>query len=292
MTDAEELQALLLNTRNDDGGWPSHRGRSWTEPTALALLALQGEAVSSKALAPSASWLSQRQASDGGWPPCAIVPQSTWVTSLALLTLAQEKEYSSGCAKGLLWLSDHVYPELNGLQALIHDAIGLTPNLAPGSSPWFPGTAGWVIPSAFSILALSCWSARWQDSRFDKTIQRAQTYLLSHRCADGGWNHGGSPQRSETAPSYAETTGLALLALKNHRSAAIDSAIHLAQEFLQKPDSTEGLCWLIIGLGAHGVLTPSDLQRKARPRSTQETALLLLALQTQRGHNAFLRIPA
>ncbi len=288
MTHAEELQALLIKMRNDDGGWPSRRGQSWTEPTALALLALQGESVPSKTRDLSASWLSRRQASDGGWSPCATVPQSTWVTSVALLALSQEKQYSGGCANGSLWLSHHIYPELSGFESLLHNTIGLTPNKAPGSSPWFPGTAGWVIPSAFSILALSCWSAQLRDARFDQAIQRAQTYLLSRRCIDGGWNHGGSPQRSETAPSYPETTGLALLALAGKPLENISPAIRRARQFLQKPDSTEGLAWLVMGLGAHGILTHADLLQNVHPRTTQEVALLLLALQTQRGRNAFL----
>src|SRR5450631_922739 len=112
MTD-DELPAILLDTRNADGGWPSRRGRSWTEPTALALLALQGEQVPSKTRALTAAWLANRQSADGGWPPCAEVPTSTWVTSLALLALGQENEHSEGYGPGTAWLSSHIYPEMS-----------------------------------------------------------------------------------------------------------------------------------------------------------------------------------
>ncbi len=288
MNDAEELQALLLNSRNADGGWPSRRGRSWTEPTALALLALQGTHLSDKSRNITAAWLASLQSADGGWPPCSAVPTSTWVTSLALLALAQESEYSQGCSRGAFWLSGHVYPELNALQGFLLHRLGISPSQAPGSSSWFPGTAGWVIPTAFSILALSCWSVRSPNPSFQHVIQRAQTYLLSRRCSDGGWNHGGAPQRSETAPSYAETTGLALLALANSSSSIPGATLRLAEGLLQKPDSTEGLCWLLMGLAAHG-FRKEEPQWTIRPKTTQDVALHLITLQALRGRNPFLR---
>jgi hypothetical protein len=287
MTDVDELKALLLKSRNADGGWPSRRGHSWTEPTALALLALQGANLPGEARAITAAWLARRQAPDGGWSPCAAVPTSTWVTSLALLALAQESEYSRGCSNGALWLSAHVYPDLNGLQGFLQDRLGLSPSQAPGSSPWFPGTAGWVIPTAFSILALSCWSKRLQNATIHQAVHRAQAYLVSRRCSDGGWNHGGSPQRSETSPSYAETTGLALVALANWSTTDLAPTLRLAEDLLQKPDSTEGLCWLAMGLAAHG--RPQKVIWNIKPRTTQDIALHLIARQTLGGRNPFLQ---
>lgn len=291
MNDAE-LAATLLNSRNADGGWPSRRGRSWTEPTALALLALQGEQIPSKARTCTASWLATRQSADGGWPPCAEVPTSTWVTSLALLALGQETEYSGGCPKGTAWLSGHVYPEMNLIQGFLKDSLGVSPSQAPGSAPWFPGTAGWVIPTAYSILALSCWSCCVPNQSHGQSIRRAQTYLLSRRCADGGWNHGGSPQRSESAPSYPETTGLALLALADHTSSTLAPTLCLAEHLLEHADSTEGLCWLLIGLNAHGIQKHTNPSWKNQPRTTQEVALRLIAVQTLAGRNPFLKAAA
>lgn len=288
MTYAEELQARLLDSRNADGGWPSRHGCSWTEPTALTLLALQGAKVSSQTRSLTASWLSHRQLPDGGWSPCAEVPTSTWVTSLALLSLVQESDYSTGCPKGALWLAGHVYPELNAFQGYLKDHLGIAPSRAPGSSAWFPGTAGWVIPTSFSILALSHWSRQVRTSAFENKIHLAQDYLLSRRCSDSGWNHGGSPQRSETAPSYAETTGLALLALASKPSSSLQATIQLAKRFLQKPDSTEGFCWLQIGLAAHGVELKDTPLWTAQPKTTQEIALRLLTIQTLEGRNPFL----
>jgi Prenyltransferase and squalene oxidase repeat len=288
MTDAEELQALLLKSRNADGGWPSCRGHSWTEPTALALLALQGTELPDKTRALSASWLAHQQAADGGWPPCATVPTSTWVTSLALLALARESEYSGGCPKGIVWLSDHIYPEMTVFQSFLQATLGLSPNQAPGSAPWFPGTAGWVIPTAFSILALSCWSGHIKNVGYERPIRRAQAYLLSRRCSDGGWNHGGSSKRSEAASSYPETTGLGLVALANVSTSGLGPTIQLAKRFVEQPDSTEGLCWLLMGLSAQGVPQNGLPHWKTHSGTTQELALRLITLQTLGGRNPFL----
>lgn len=288
MTDAEELQALLLSSRNADGGWPSRRGRSWTEPTALALLALRGEHVSRETRALTVSWLVDRQSSDGGWPPCATVVTSTWVTSLALLALSQESQHSQRCFDGARWLAGHVYPELNSFQGFLQHQLGINPSKAPGSAPWFPGTAGWVTPTALSVLALSCWSGRLRNTNLDRAIRRAQTYLLSRRCSDGGWNHGGSLQRSETSPSYPETTGLALLSLANSSSSSLGQTLRFAEGLIQKPDSTEGFSWLVMGLAAHGRLTKVP-HCTLRPKTTQDAALHLIALQTLSGRNPFLQ---
>jgi hypothetical protein len=282
----EELRAALISSRNADGGWPSRKGRSWTEPTALALIALQGTLGASETRSATASWLARRQSADGGWSPCSAVPASTWVTSLALLALAQEDRHSQGCTKGAAWLSSHVYPELNTFQSLLEDCFGISPPQAPGSSPWFPGTAGWVVPTAFAILALSRWLPHLQDPSVASTIHRSQQYLLSRRCFDGGWNHGGSLHRSEASPSYAETTGLALLALANCSAPSLTPAVRLAESMLPKADSTEGICWLLLGLAAHGLrkdVSPLTI----RPKTTQDFALQLITLQSLHNRNPF-----
>ncbi len=288
MTNADELLASLLCSRNADGGWPFQHGASWTEPTALALLALQSANHSGDARPLAASWLAGKQLPDGGWPPCANVPTSTWVSSLTLMALAQERAWATGSSEGVQWLSRHVYPELPAFEGFVRNKLGVSPSQAPGSSPWFPGTAGWVIPTAFSILALSCWSNRLPDADLSETIHRAQTYLLARRCSDGGWNHGGSLQRSEESPSYPETTGLALLALANTASPALDHALLLAETFLSKTASPEGSAWLLMGLAAQG-RNPQERQPPFRPKTIRDIALQLIAFHALRGRNPFLQ---
>jgi hypothetical protein len=302
MPSADELLASILRSQNADGGWPFQQrnlparspgnspGNSWTEPTALALLALQSANHSGEARLRAAAWLANHQSPDGGWPPCAIVPQSSWVSSLALLSLAQELALASGCPKGVQWLSRQVYPELPPIQSFVERSLGISPSQAPGSSAWFPGTAGWVIPTALSVLALSCWASRLPDRQLTNTISRAQTYLLSRRCPDSGWNHGGSLQRSEASASYPETTGLALLALATNPSPTLAPALLLAETFLRQPTSPEASAWLLMGLAAHG-RNVEEAPPPRHPKTNRDTALQLIAFHALRGHNPFLQAP-
>jgi hypothetical protein len=71
--------------QNPDGGWPYHKGGSWTEPTVYALLAHQAGRTTAPGSAGALAWLGAAQQNDGGWTPRPPVDQSTWVTALAAM---------------------------------------------------------------------------------------------------------------------------------------------------------------------------------------------------------------
>ena len=58
----------LISRQNPDGGWPYVRGKSWTEPTVYAIMALlaAGETGARRA---GLGWLRGTQRRDGGWAP-------------------------------------------------------------------------------------------------------------------------------------------------------------------------------------------------------------------------------
>jgi hypothetical protein len=66
--------------------------------------------------------------------------------------------------------------------------------------------------------------------------------------------------------------------------------VRLAEHFLQTLDSTEGFSWLVIGLTAHGIELKDVPPFAIRPKTTQEIALRLMALQTLECRNPFLKI--
>jgi hypothetical protein len=287
MAEVDELQQRLLALQNSDGGWPFAKGSSWTEPTALSLLALRphtnGTSVGDRAL----QWLAQRQNRDGGWSPNDATTLSTWVTSLALLALTDEyfhrnAVYRAAAQKAAIALAGLVYSE-GGLTNWLIRILGGTPVQGAGSSPWFPGTAGWVQPTSFAILALAKFDRMNHSLEFAPKIAQARAYLLSRRCNDGGWNHGGSSFRSEDAQSYPETTGLALLALAGTPASSLRNAFHLTERYLQRPDSAEGLAWVQMGLCVHGRNAP-DPTTPPKPRTVRDLALRLLALNARNGH--------
>ena len=283
MAGAIELQQQLLASQNRDGGWGYQNGSSWTEPTALAMLALKGARESRQR---AVEWLVRHQNTDGGWSPNPVVKPSTAVTSWAVLALSRDLDQSNELRSAVAWVAKEIYPDQSFIERRWHQMLGIEAPKAPGSSPWFPGTAGWVVPTAMSILAL-LHAGRTGDQSLQPLITHAQNYLLSRRCSDGGWNHGGSKTRSEDATSYPETTGLALLALSHVTSADLAVPIQLAEAALCCPPSMEALAWLQMGLLAHG-RPIEDPSIELPCRNNRDIALRLLSLATRGGANPLL----
>jgi len=302
MAEADELQRFLLKAQNPDGGWGYTNGSSWTEPTALALLALEARdtpgranengrtAESTGAYRNGCAWLAHTQRLDGGWPPTRTVSDSTWVTSLAALALSDIHAASDRCRRGVEWLLGQIKPELGPVERLVFRLRGMPLPIRPsGGSPWFPGTAAWIGPTAMSLLALSDAAGKDSGRQLQSHIADGNQYLLSQRCRDGGWNHGGSKYRSENANSYPEMTGMALLALDGVPPSDLNVSLKLAVNFLRSPGSMEALCWLQLGLARHGIDTDTPRARTDfECRTTRDISLRLLALTAGSANNKFL----
>ncbi len=281
----------LLGTQNPDGGWSYRKGSSWIEPTAFAVLALQTQMAPglkgalSGALARGVKWLLSTQKSSGGWAPNAAVDECTSVTStatLALLRIAPKR-----LDKAVDWTAGQVYRNHLSLSFLLTRALHLPPTQAPGSVPWYPGTAGWVTPTALTALTLSRAARETNRPELHDLAGHCCAHLLSRRCSDNGWNHGGSPARSEDATSYPETTGLALLALRSASIELPDKAVALAKQFVAAPQSLEGLSWIQMALHSDTQPIP-DPAIVPPPRTTRDAALRLIALSARSGRNVFL----
>jgi len=247
---AGKLLHALDTAQNSDGGWGYRSANSWTEPTALAALALNAYGCDGPAYRRGCAWLAARQHEDGGWSPNDMVSTSTWVTSLAFLALAERIRFRQRLA--IQWMKNAVNQDPSPFERFIFGALRLTPPKVAGASPWFPGTAGWVIPTCLNLLSLSRAARMTNDSELTSIMADSRSFLLTHCCRDGGWNHGGSSYRSENAPSYPETTGLALLALGDVPYAKLAPAIQVAESFLDRAESSEGLAWLQMGLTKQG----------------------------------------
>ena len=277
MAEAETLQHELLQAQNSDGGWGYQRGSSWTEPTALALLALTAREGSLRARASAMAWLQRTQRPDGGWGPQPSVDQSTSVTSFATLALAGAEWTVEQHRLGVTWLVGQLLPADSAVVRFISRLQDTALDPRPvGGVPWFPGTAAWISPTASSIFALSDEVARG-NQELRPYIFEAQQFIFSRRCLDGGWNHGGAKDRSQTATSYPEITGMALLALRGADSSKLLLSLQRATSFLDSPTSSEALSWLQLGLLAHGH-DHRRLRTELPCRTTRDVSLRLLAL--------------
>ena len=280
--EADQLQNQLLIAQNPDGGWAYQQGTSWTEPSALALLALATQGNTGAAYKRGRSWLLQTQKADGGWAPTPNMDTSTCVTSMAVLALMQPDTHAPGLARAVQWILSQENGETPILEHMLLRLLGASPPKAPGGSPWFPGTAAWVAPTAMSVLALKRVARARSPNlpayeQLKSATRRAQTYLLSRTCRDGGWNHGGSSFRSEDAESYPEMTGLALLALQDVAPTELKRPLARAEAFLSWPQPAEALSWLQLALMRHGRSVPAS-HAPVVCRNNRDICLRLLAL--------------
>lgn len=283
---------LLLSTQNPDGGWPYVRGRSWTEPTVYAVLAL-AEAGERGAAERGLAWLRKLQRGDGGWPPQAGVEESTWVTAL-VAHVPREDLGASAHGRAIRWIAGLTGKESTRVYRFREWLLGHQP--APDQSspgwPWMPETAAWVTPTSLAILALQKECRRAAGAEWEARIEAGRQFLLNRTCDQGGWNHGSVRALGYPSEAYPETTGLALAALRGVDSPKVGTGLNLAERFLSESNSADELNWLRLGLLAHGRL-PAGYTVPARVcrRRLQEHAIDWLVTAAVEGRGSFLGIP-
>lgn len=284
-----EVTALLA-AQNQDGGWAYRRGTSWTEPTVYALLALStAPSDTGTVLKRGFEWLEKTRCPDGAWAPQPQVGQSSWVTALVVLLLARAKLLRRD-DPAIDWLVRQSGKETSFLVRLRQALLGVRADYDTDYSgwPWFPGTSSWVPPTCLTILALRQVQALFPSPEIQERLETGTKFVLSRMCRDGGWNQGSARALGYEDGSYPETTGLALLALHGHQFPRRQEAIGRALDHLRHCRSVQGRSWLKLGLLAHGVPLPEELENPDLPCwDTVETALSVIANEAIEGANVF-----
>jgi hypothetical protein len=249
----DKLVSAIQSAQNPDGGWGYKSRSSWTEPTAFALLALASSGTLSDPFLRGARWLERTQRADGGWAPHSSVSKSTWVTAPAVLALS-EMERTRNIQPAVGWLLGQTGEESSIADRIRRVLLGQRMETGEGTSgwPWLEGTAGWVMPTALTILALEKAELRGWATGTRERVQQGREFLLARICGDGGWNYGASQALGYQANSYPDTTGMALLALHGSTSVKVKEAVDKAEGQLTACHSAQTLCWLWMGLAAHG----------------------------------------
>lgn len=274
MAIASDSVRALCALQNTGGGWgytPS--GSSWTEPTSYALLALLAAGATGPQIEGGLSWIHRARKADGTWSPHPGVAESTWVTALGVLLLAQTRSLKPS-DPSIGWLLNSSGKESSWITRLRLRLLGINAQLDDSKRgwPWYPGAAAWVAPTALTMLALAKAAGIGAPGAAGR-LQQGREYLQSRMCRDGGWNHGGTRALGYEADSYPETTGMALLAL--HGAQVGGQSITCARRQLSACDSMQAAAWLVLGLSAHGV--DAALPRSLRCRETLDYSLDILA---------------
>ena len=185
----ERAAEALDRARSGDGFGPMPGVEPEPEPTALAALALDDAAAR--------AWLASSQRDDGSFGVWAGPFDNDSPTALAALALP------AGPARERAL--DHVLS--NPARRVPADRITPhDPNLTGWA--WADGTAGWVEPTARTLLAL-----RLLRPNATGAIEEAAAFLADRECVDGGWNYGNRIVYGLALPAFGQPTAVGLVGL-------------------------------------------------------------------------------
>jgi hypothetical protein len=232
------------------GGW-SYLNSSQTsvEATSLAAMALSSE--SSDASGSGIEQLLRLQRRDGGWPAFLGDSEGSWTTALALCALNQITDFASAREKGFHWLIAERGREAHWFWRWKFKTADRNVRFDPDKYgwPWISGSASWVIPTAFSVIAIKQFTVCNRFAESEKRIHLGVEMLLDRACVDGGWNSGNSIVYGVPLRAHVDATAIALLALQDEqRSELIQRSLTWLKKESAGLYSVSSLSWCILAL--------------------------------------------
>ena len=269
------------------GGWAYFDSvQESLEATCLAELALAPErhANSSEAIL----FLLKSQLSDGGWPAFLGDSEGSWTTALALCTLNSTGDFTAAREKAFRWLYAERGREGHWFWRWKFKTSDRNVRFDPDMYgwPWISGSASWVIPTAFSIVAIKQFTVCNRSDASEKRIRLGVEMLLDRACVDGGWNSGNSVVYGVPLRPHVEATAIALLALQDEqRIEMVQKSLSWLRQNAASVDSVSSLAWCILTLFVYQesveplknrLATIMGDGREVRNNATLATALLAL----------------
>jgi hypothetical protein len=219
------------------------------EATCLAGLAL-GTATDSNVVS-TVRFLKTSQLSDGEWPAFQGDSEGAWTTALALCALTVLNEISDASNRALRWLLEARGKEGHWFWRWKFKTADRNVRFDPDKYgwPWISGSASWVIPTAFSVIAIKQFTVCNRSEAPEKRIRLGVEMLLDRACVDGGWNSGNSVVYGVPLRAHLEATAIALLALQDEqRSELIQRSLAWLKKEVARVDSVSSLAWCILSL--------------------------------------------
>ncbi len=218
MSNVSIVSRTLVTRRLPVGGWSYLNLRSAqtsVEATSLAVMALGSESsdVPGSGIAP----LLRLQRRDGAWPAFRGDSESSWTTALAFCVLNGMNDFPRAREKAFHWLISARGREGHWFWRWKFRIADREVRFDPDKYgwPWSPGTASWVIPTAFSLVAIKQYTVCNRLAASENRIRLGVDMLLDRACVGGGWNSGNSVVYGVPLPPHVEATAIALLALQD-----------------------------------------------------------------------------
>ena len=152
--------------------------------------------------------------------------------------------------------------------------------------PWCPGAGSWVIPTAFSVVAIKQFTVCNRSEAPENRIRLGVEMLLERACVAGGWNSGNSIVSGVPLSAHVEATALALLALQDEpRGEIVQASVNWLESRVDEIHAVFSLSWCILTLFVYQRRIDNLKQRLAaivgdastiQNNATPATALLAL----------------
>lgn len=224
------LAGRLAASRGADGGFGPRVGAPpEPEATALAAIALDDE--------DARTWLAARQREDG---------------SLALELGGVDNDAATALAAIAFGPGEPRERALDYLAGAMAAAVDVAPvNPAFPGWPWTRDTAGWVEPTARTLLAFRLFRAQATNS-----IAIGLGLLRDRECVTGGWNYGSRSVYGLSLPPFGQTTAIALVGIQRADLALAERGLQ-ALRHLWREERDGGLT-LATSVAALGLLDDVD----------------------------------
>jgi len=261
--------------------WGYHQdGPQAAEPAAFACLALCASSLHSEAL-PLATWLAKLQLESGSVGVTADQPTPAWPTSLAMSAWrACDQATGSQAFANNQQLAMRWALQTKGKSAPRQPHVGHDTTIEGWS--WAAATHSWLEPTCFFVLALKSMG----QSNHPRT-RAGVRLIIDRQLESGGCNFGNTQVLGQATLPHVQSTGLAMLAIADEKSAdpRIAKSLDYLGTTINSKTATASLAFALLGLAAHGQRPPNAhnlidhaLRRElSRGPSCYKLALLTLA---------------
>jgi hypothetical protein len=253
--DTATLHEILRARQSHAGAWAFGASQDAVEPTCLAILALRHQP--SAHLERALDTIENLQHKDGSWPAfIGDEPEGCWTTALVVLSLMAARHGTKRMVGGIQWLLNARGREAHWFWRwklrTLDNKVQFDPSKFGWS--WVSGTTSWVVPTAFSLIALQ----QVRQRGYDKTAQLAErvdlgtSMLLDRMCPGGGWNSGNGIAFGVPLAPHIDATSIALLALARHEEdRGVQTSLHWLVNHLAGCPSPYSLAWGVLAIAAY-----------------------------------------